>query len=109
MPGAAQRWVGPARRRRSRMWVEAGARLRCQPRGRVRRQTASGTAADPDLGSNGGRQPHTASVWGAAANTDPEARRGGRLRRSKTSFGARSGPHRSRAAGWVTLHLREEV
>ncbi|KAJ1097679.1 hypothetical protein NDU88_002796 [Pleurodeles waltl] len=47
----ARRRVGPAWRCRSRMWVEAGACPRCQPRGRVRLQTASGTAADPDLGA----------------------------------------------------------
>ncbi|KAJ1203899.1 hypothetical protein NDU88_007680 [Pleurodeles waltl] len=46
-------------------------------RPQARPQTPS-SASSPD----GGRQPRTESVWGAAATADPEAQRADRLRRS---------------------------
>ncbi|KAJ1110257.1 hypothetical protein NDU88_007612 [Pleurodeles waltl] len=67
------------------MWVEAGV---CPDASQGAWSTAKLPQARPRTsssapGSDGGRQPRTASAWGATANTDPEARWGDQLRQSR--------------------------
>ncbi|KAJ1126136.1 hypothetical protein NDU88_004545 [Pleurodeles waltl] len=87
------------------MQPEADARPRCQLRGRIRCETASGTAVDPLLGAQSrGRSvaPYSERVgrrgrWSsgpAARSTPPEQPR---------ALACCHGPqHRSRAAEWAT-------